>query len=119
VYQNADWSTDGDHSLRVDTTGEGWFGAVTAGGVDISGKTTLKYDIKTVGAGTNAVIAFQTGDGWAWCESSWGWVGADVETTVEIDLFSLPCTGGLDDIKAVHTYLKGSGTFFLDNFRAE
>ena len=71
--------------------------------VDLSVQGTLKYDLRTsASAGTSSAIALQTGDGFAWCQSTFGWVPQGTTTTVEVDLLNqMSCdAAALADVRA-------------------
>ncbi|MGJ6962347.1 Ig-like domain-containing protein [Streptosporangium sp. G11] len=120
VAHSDEFAGDGTHSLRVDATGGGWFGAAFAEPVDLSAKGTLKLDLRSDAAGTSTSVAFQTGPGHTWCQSTWGYQNPATTATVETDLLSgLSCAPeDLADVRAVFTWA-GPGTFHLDNIRAE
>lgn len=120
VAQSSAYATEGMYSLQVDTINGGWFGVGNGAGTDISGKTMLKIDLKTTGAGTSTNVALQLGDSWEWCQGAWGWVNPGNEATVEIDLLSLGCNNpDLSQVNGIWVWVSGSGTFYLDNVRAE
>jgi len=121
VAQTADFHTDGAYGLHVDAADGGWFGFTPAQPLNISGKSTLKYDIHAgPDAGTATTVALQVGPGWAWCQGSFTWVPQGSTTTIEIDLFNgVSCDqAALAEVHGVLIYLS-SGDFDLDNVRAE
>ncbi|MEV4494033.1 cellulase family glycosylhydrolase [Micromonospora coxensis] len=121
VAQTADFATDGGHGLRVTATGGGWFGVTLPAPVDLSAKGTLRYDLRTsASAGTSSAIALQTGSGYAWCQSTFGWVPQGTTTTVEVDLLDeMSCdAAALADVRGVLIWVS-PGTHDLDNLRAE
>ncbi len=94
-------------SLQVTTADGGWFVAYL-NGIDLSSKSKIKLDLKTTNAGTSTGMAIQTGDGWTWCQSSWGWVNGGTTTTVEFDLNSLGCaTPELNKVQAINVWFSG------------
>ena len=120
VAQSPDFSTDGASSLEVTTVGGGWFGLVFPADVDLSGRTTLKFDLRTTTVGTSRNVALQVGSGFTWCESTWGFINANTTEAVEIDLLALGC--GITDLSVVqsmYVWFSGGGVFYLDNVRAE
>ncbi|MEO3809857.1 cellulase family glycosylhydrolase [Sphaerisporangium sp. B11E5] len=120
VAQSDQNATDGTHSLLVDSTAGAWFGASFPEPVNLSAKSTLKYDLRTGAAGTSTSVAFQVGSGWTWCQSTWGWQNPGTAGTVEIDLTTaLSCT--IEDLSDVRGFLIwfSTGDFHLDNVRAE
>ena len=119
VAQSSDFATDGSKSLQVTTADGGWFVAYL-NGIDLSSKSKIKLDLKTTNAGTSTAMAIQTGDGWTWCQSSWGWVNGGTTTTVEFDLNNLGCaTPELNKVQAINVWFSGNGVFYMDNVRAE
>ncbi|MEU2166087.1 cellulase family glycosylhydrolase [Micromonospora chersina] len=121
VAQTADFHTDGAAGLSVAATGGGWFGVTLPTPVDLSAKATLRYDLRTSDtAGTSTAIALQTGGGFAWCQSTFGWVGQGTTTTVEVDLLDqMSCdASALADVRGVLIWVS-PGTHALDNLRAE
>jgi mannan endo-1,4-beta-mannosidase len=122
VAQTGDFHTQGVAGLAVTGADGGWFGvAPLPAKLDLSGKATVQYDIRTGSAGTSTSIAVQTGDAWTWCQSSFGWVNADTTTTVSIDLTTaMSCDGAaLADVRVIYLWFSGGGTFAIDNLRAE
>jgi mannan endo-1,4-beta-mannosidase len=122
VSQSADYHSDGNYSLKIDTAGVsgGWFGVTFAPSANLVGKTHLKLDIKTLAAGTSQNVAIQVGDSWEWCQSTWGWINAGTTTTVDIDLLNLSCSSpDLTKVQGMYVWFSGGGTFYMDNVRAE
>jgi mannan endo-1,4-beta-mannosidase len=118
--QSADYHTDGAYGLKVTTADGGWFGITYATPADLSGKTRLKYDLKTIGAGTSTNVALQLGNNWTWCEGAWGYVNPGSTTTIEIDLQNLNCNSpGLSQVHAIWVFFSGGGTYYIDYVRAE
>ena len=121
VEQTTEFATHGTHGLRVAAADGGWFGVTFAEPVDLSARTTLKYDLRTSpAAGSNAAIAVQTGAGLAWCQSTFRWVGQDTATIAEIDLLSaMSCdAAALADVRQLYIYVN-PGTVDIDNVRVE
>ncbi|WP_327002253.1 cellulase family glycosylhydrolase [Dactylosporangium sp. NBC_01737] len=122
VAQTTDFHTQGAAGLRITAADGGWFGiSPLPAALDVSGKATLKYDLRTAAAGTSTSIAVQTGAAWTWCQSTFGWVNPDTTTTVSIDLTTaMSCDGtALADIRVIYVWFSGGGTFDIDNLRAE
>jgi len=120
VEQSADYASHGSYSLKVITAEGGWFGVVYGTPVNLTGKTHLKFEIKTVAAGTSQNAAIQVGSNWDWCQSTWGWINPGTTTTVDIDLLNLGCTSpDLSQVRSIYIWFSGGGTFYLDNVRAE
>ncbi len=118
VAQSSNFATDGSQSLQVTTADGGWFVAYL-NSIDLSSKSKIKLDLKTTNAGTSTAMAIQTGDGWTWCQSSWGWVNGGTTTTVEFDLNNLSCTPELNKVQAINVWFSSNGVFYMDNVRAE
>ena len=128
VSQASDFHTQGSFSLRIDSrgdTGLGWYGKNFRSPIDISGKTRVSADIKTLETGTQTAIAIQFGDAnWTWCQSPEPWGFADVGTeqrTLTLDLAKCPDrpASGTDKLNAVWVWFEGKGSFRLDNVRVE
>ena len=106
---------------------EGWYGANNLR-LDITGKTTMRFDIMTVGSGTETAVAVQYGnDEWCQLTQPWDWVPArtDLRTvTVELETLS-DCSGveptstSRNTLTAVWIWFGGDGSFRLDNVRVE
>lgn len=126
VTQTADFHTDGAYGLHVSSNGGNWFGVSFPTPVDLSGKTTLKYDLRTHAAGTSRAVALQVGAGYVWCQSDFVWVNQDTSlATVEIDLVGgMACQQGLTfseqsgDIRGMFIFFN-PGEFDIDNVRGE
>ena len=124
VTQSSAFHTDGSHGLEVVSPVDGnWFGRPLAQPLDLTGKTTLKYDIQTGSNGTAGEIALQVGPDSMWCQGGlWSWTNPAASQTVQRKLSQITCPGGvaLDtaQIRAVWVFLK-DGTFQIDDLRAE
>ena len=59
--QNAVFHTDGNYGLQVNSN-NAWFTGYLSPAVDFTGRTKLKYDIKTMGVGTSTSVAIQFGE---------------------------------------------------------
>jgi mannan endo-1,4-beta-mannosidase len=120
VEQSSEYASQGSYSLKVITADGGWFGTSFSPPLNLTGKTHIKFDIKTTGAGTSTNAAIQVGSGWTWCQGSWGWLNAGTTSTVDIDLLNLGCTSpDLGQVQGMYIWFSGGGTFYLDNIRAE
>ncbi len=121
VARTDQFATHGTHGLRVEAADGGWFGVTFDEPVDLSTRTTLKYDLRTgPSAGSNAAIAVQTGAGLTWCQSTFSWVNQDTTTTAEIDLLSaMSCdAAALADVRQLYVYVN-PGTVDIDHVRVE
>jgi mannan endo-1,4-beta-mannosidase len=120
VSQETDFATDGTHGLHVDSTGGAWFGASFPAPLDLTGKTSIVYDLRTGTAGTSTSVALQVGSSYTWCQSGWGWADAGGSTTVTIDLTSgFGCDlATLSDVRGMFLWF-GTGSFDLDAIRAQ
>ena len=120
VEQSADYASEGSHSLKVTTADGGWFGLNFSVPVNLTGKTHLKYEIKTLAAGSSLNAAIQIGANWEWCQGLWGWSNPGTTTTVDIDLLNLSCASpDLSQVNSIYIWFSGGGVFYLDNVRAE
>jgi alpha-galactosidase len=125
---SAVFHTDGSQGLEVVSPADGnWFGRrfdqPLDQALDLTGKSLLKYDIKTTTNGTANEFALQVGPDWMWCQGGlWSWTNPSSSQTVTRKLSEITCPGGVPlDITQVHAvwvFLK-DGTFHIDNIRAE
>ncbi|GAA0927653.1 NPCBM/NEW2 domain-containing protein [Virgisporangium aurantiacum] len=124
VVQSEAFHTDGTHGLQVTTpSGGNWFGRTLATPLDLSGRTRLKFDVRTAATGTSGEIAVQIGDSFTWCQGGrWAWTNPNSSRTVTADFAELGCSGDVAmnpaDIRAVWVFLNG-GEVYIDNVRAE
>jgi mannan endo-1,4-beta-mannosidase len=126
LTQTPTFHTEGAQGLHVASNGGNWFGVTFPSPVNLSGKTSLKYEIHTGAAGTSRAIALQVGPGFVWCQSDFVWVNQDTAlATVEIDLAAgMSCEQGLTfseqsgDIRGMFIFFN-PGEFDIDNVRAE
>ncbi|WP_051366850.1 cellulase family glycosylhydrolase [Hamadaea tsunoensis] len=121
VSQTAAFHTDGAYGLHVDAADGGWFGVNPATPINLTGKTTLKYELHAGdAAGTSSAVALQVGPGWTWCQGSFTWVGQGSTATLQTDLVSgLSCDPSLlSEVHGVLIYIS-SGQFDVDYVRAE
>jgi mannan endo-1,4-beta-mannosidase len=120
VQQSNEYASQGSYSLKVVTADGGWFGTNFGVPINLTGKTHIKFEIKTLAAGTSQNAAIQVGAGWEWCQGSWGWINPDTTSTVDIDLLNLSCASpNLSQVNSIYIWFSGGGTFYLDNVRAE
>jgi mannan endo-1,4-beta-mannosidase len=122
VAQTADFHTAGAYGLRAVTAEGGWFGTTNwaAEPVNLSGKTHVRYDIRTGATGTSISVALQTGSSFTWCQSGWGWVNPDTTTVVEIDLASMGCDlASFADVRTMYVWFSAGATYDIDHVRAE
>jgi mannan endo-1,4-beta-mannosidase len=123
VAPSSDFATHGAQSLRFDAVNGGWLGLNFPAPVDLTGKTHLKADIKTLGTGTSQDIAIQIGPSFEWCQGNFTFVNANSTATTDVDLVtSFSCdisTKAMNDIRALWIFFSGNGTFYVDNVRAE
>jgi alpha-galactosidase len=124
MTQSAAFHTDGSHGLLVTSPADGnWYGRPLDAPLDLTGKSLLKYDVKTGVNGAVGEIALQVGPDWMWCQGGlWTWTNPSSSQTVARKLSQITCPAGaaLDpsQIHAVWVFLK-DGTFNIDNVRAE
>lgn len=118
LSQESAYATEGAYGLHIDSTGGGWFGTNLATPVDLSGKSTLKVDLRTgPSAGTSVDIALQNGPDYTWCQGSFVWVPQDTSSTFTADLtdgFSCD-VASLTDVRAIWVYLSPGTSVDLDN----
>lgn len=123
VEQSTDFASEGTHSLKFNAVDGGWLGVTFPAPVNLTGKTHLKADIKTLGAGTSQSIVLQIGPSFEWCQGNFTFVNANSTATTDVDLIgAFSCdisTRPMDDIRAMYIFFSGNGTFYLDNVRAE
>ena len=105
-------------ALEITST-DGWFG-VDQGGVDLTGRTTLSFDVDSATAGTSFNYALKLGPAWTWCQgSTWVWVDPSaVPTTVNLNLteMSPECQAMASDFKGIQIFFN-PGTFVIDDVR--
>jgi mannan endo-1,4-beta-mannosidase len=97
-----------------------WLVAILTEPIGLPAKGTLELDLRSATVGTSTSVAFQTGPGYTWCQSTCGYHNPATTATIEADLLSeLSCAPeDLADVRAIFTWA-GPGTFHLDNVRAE
>ncbi|WP_392675161.1 NPCBM/NEW2 domain-containing protein [Streptomyces sp. LN785] len=124
VEQSSAFHTDGEHGLLAHApTGGNWFGGPLDNPLDLSGVSSIKFDVKAGTTGTSAEIAVQTGDS-SWCQASlWTWVtpGSSKTITRRIGQISCPTGVSLEDspITSVWVFLNSGGDHVVDNIRTE
>jgi mannan endo-1,4-beta-mannosidase len=121
VSQTADFHTDGSFGLHVDAVEGGWFGTAFAEPLNLSTKSSLRFDLRTgAAAGTSRSVALQVGPSFSWCQSTFVWVPQDTSTTAVIDLLSeMSCDPAtLNDVRGIFLWIS-PGAFDLDHVRAE
>jgi mannan endo-1,4-beta-mannosidase len=123
VSQSTDFATEGTHSLRFDAVDGGWVGITFPSPVDLTGKTHVKADIRTLGTGTSQDISLQIGPPFEWCQGNFTFVQPNTTATTDVDLVSaFSCdisTRPMNDVRGMYVFFSGNGTFYLDNVRAE
>ncbi|GAA3828650.1 NPCBM/NEW2 domain-containing protein [Sphaerisporangium flaviroseum] len=125
VAQSPLFHTDGANGLKVSTPTSGnWFGRPLAEPLDLSGKTMLKYDVKTGDIGTVGEIAIQVGDGMSWCQGGlWAWTNPNSSRTITERFSQIECPAGVtldpSRIRAIWVFLNSGGEVHIDNLRAE
>jgi mannan endo-1,4-beta-mannosidase len=123
--QTADFHTAGAFGLHVEAN-NAWFGVAFPTAFNLTGKTSLKYEIRTGSAGTSRAVALQVGPNWTWCQTNFVWVPQDTPlATVEMDLVNgMACNDGVTfsnfagEIHGMYIFFN-PGTFDIDNVRAE
>jgi mannan endo-1,4-beta-mannosidase len=146
--QSSDDATDGDFSLRIDNArADGAFYGVPydelGEPIDITGATELSVDMKGLDKDAPTAIAVQfflgtdpavaSDDEWAWCESP-NWVPAGelveagtvwITVTLDLDFETMNCgaaeptSSDLAEVQAMWVWIGGTGSFWIDNVRAE
>jgi mannan endo-1,4-beta-mannosidase len=127
VTQSDTWAADGTHSLQVTANSGEWFGLTLPEPLDLSGRVSIKYNLKTSAtAGSNAALAVQfpsVSDPTTntWCQASnWTWVnqGSEYEKTIDlINEFSCPAAT-LTAVRELYIWID-PGTHQIDNVRIE
>ena len=116
--QSTAWQTEGAASMEVTVNAGGWFGVPFTPPLDLSGKTTIKFDVKAGGGGTSTDFVVQTGDSSPWRQYSGSWVGGGSTATITIDLLSQGEASDFAKVQTLYLYLQ-PGTHYIDNIRAE
>lgn len=124
MRQSTRFHTDGEHGLDVDSPVDGnWFGRPLDPPLDLTGKTLLKYDIRTGANGTSNELALQVGPSFTWCQGGlWSWTNPSATQTVTRKLSQIACPAGqpldLTQVRAIWVFVK-DGSFTIDNLRAQ
>ncbi|MET8148791.1 NPCBM/NEW2 domain-containing protein [Actinoplanes sp. NPDC005259] len=125
VARSADFHTDGGYGLAVTTSAGGnWFGSRPAAPLDLSGRTTFKFDLRAGGAGTVGEIAVQVGSAGSWCQGGfWTWTNPGASRTVTRHLTDIDCPLGvtldLSQVTGIWIFLNTGGVHHVDNLRVE
>ncbi len=116
--QSSTFATEGGYGLELAATGGGWFGLDFPEALDLSGKTGVKYDLRS--GGTTPLVALKVGPNYTWCQYSGGWVETGTTTTVDIAWDDFGCADfSPADVRGMYIYFNGGGTSQIDNVRAE
>lgn len=123
VEQSTDYASEGSHSLKFNADDGGWIGVTFPAPIDLTGRTHIKADIKTLGTGTSQDISLQIGPGFEWCQGNFTFVNANTTATTDVDMIgAFSCdisTMPMNDVRGMYIFFSGNGTFYLDNVRAE
>jgi mannan endo-1,4-beta-mannosidase len=116
------WQTNaGTFSQTGDFNTDGSFGVTLPEPLDLSAKSTVKFDLRTrPDAGTSRSVVFEVGPQFTWCQSTFVWVPQNSNVTAEVDLLSeMSCDPAtFNDVRGVFLWIS-PGQFDLDNLRAE
>jgi alpha-galactosidase len=121
---SAPFATNGSTGLEVTSPVDGnWFGRRFAAPMDLSGFSTLRYDVSTDALGTPGEFALEVGPDAAWCQGGlWTWTNANASKTIERRFEEIECPEGVTldrtQVLGLWVFLK-DGTFQIDNVRAE
>lgn len=124
VASSTTFATDGARALSVTSPVDGnWYGRRFAEPLDLSGFSTLRYDVKTGATGTPGEFALEVGSTSSWCQGGfWTWTNPNATKTIVRAFDEIECPAGvtldLTQVRAVWVYLK-DGTFEIDQLRAE
>jgi mannan endo-1,4-beta-mannosidase len=120
VSQTTDFHPQGAAGLHLDVTAAHWFGLVFPQPVNLSGKTQIRYELRTGSAGTSVALAMQTGPSFTWCQSSFPFIQPNTTTTITVDITTVFSCGTdiLPDIRTLYIFF-GPGTYDIDDVRAE
>lgn len=131
VSTSPNFNTEGQNSLQVNVTNPGWFGIAfpKSNPIDLSSWPSLAVDITPATAGGYSAIAFQSGSGYVWCQSS-NYAPIELFGTTTLTLPLLPtqadssplaCYGGtadLTNVRSIFVSLPSASTYYIDNLRA-
>ncbi|MBI3679513.1 MAG: cellulase family glycosylhydrolase [Acidobacteria bacterium] len=116
----ADYHSDGKQSLKITTDQGGWIGVVFNKPLDLGGRTTLRYSLRTLDSGTSQNAVLKTGPSFTWCEANYEFVPAMTEAMRTVDLTKLNCQNAdLKVVREMYIYFSGGGTYYLDRVRFE
>jgi alpha-galactosidase len=124
VAQSTVFRTDGGSGLQVNAPIAGnWFGLALSTPLDLTGKTTIKYDVKTGAIGTSGEIALQVGASMTWCQGGlWTWTNPNSSKTIAENVSKISCPAGvtldLSQVRGIWVFLNSGGTDYIDNIRA-
>jgi mannan endo-1,4-beta-mannosidase len=115
VMVSTDWASEGSQSLQVNATADGWFGVVLNPAQDWTGKTTLRYQVKTLSQGTSVAGVIKVGSAYLWCQGDFGFVPPSTVAKVEVDLTKMGCgVPDLSKVQEMYVWFSGGGTYYLD-----
>jgi len=118
VTQSSAFATEGSYGLEITATGGGWFGLDFPEARNLSGKTGIKFDLKS--GGTSPLVALKVGPNYTWCQYSGSWVEAGTTKTVTTTWDDFGCADfDASDVRGMYIYFNGGETSYLDNIRAE
>lgn len=120
VTASGDFHPSGAAGVKISALAGGdWFGTDLPNALSLSGKSTLKFDLKTASRGTSYSLALKVGSGWTWCQAP-GFINvpADSTVTASIDLTALSCAADLGEVHGLYVWLS-EGEFLLDHVRVE
>ena len=120
--------SQGARSLRIQSAGGYWFGAQFNAPINLTGRTTIRYDI-TATTGTNMHLVLKTGPSWEWCEmSAPGYattpyvgdadMGAGGAVTIDLTTLTGTCAANIGEVHALYISVNGGSDTYVDNFRA-
>lgn len=120
VATSPDWSADGNQSLRVTATADGWFGVILSPAQNWTGHTNLIYTLKTLSQPTSTAAVIKVGANYLWCQGSFLSVPANQVTQVTADLTNLNCGGAssmapdLSKVQELYLWFNGGGNYYVD-----
>lgn len=113
---NSAATADGSGRLAI-TSANSWFGAQLAEPVDLSTRSTLRFDLVAT-TGTSPILALQLGPEWAWCQAAplqWTTSPATGADAITFDLTTLDdaCAALLGETRAVNIWFN-TGEHVID-----
>lgn len=106
-------ATDGDAALQIQSK-DAWFGSGNLGGLDLSGKRSIEFDVTTADKGTSVSLAVRYGADWTWCQTPFHWVPENTSETVNFDLDQFACAASdLTEVQDMLIFFN-PGSFGLD-----